>query len=212
MNLEEIEWQLKQRIAYPYIWGRKQSDDWDSLTSFIYQISKFEDLLIEITNRFKSQSNYDALFNYAINRWYNFWSAMAVEKIFCALPNIKPALNPKNRLVDFEIKGFPFDHKTSVFPSGYDKTLKEARENPKDLILWLYRNQSQEQRMHMGNRLFIVLYSTDGNHWKLKAEILWLKQIIENYVNNFDADKLHKFNFDSKANTLSDIIWAIKTL
>lgn len=212
MNLEEIEWQLKQRIAYPYIWGRKQSDDWDNLTSFIYQISKFEDLLKEITKRFKGQFNYNALFNYAINRWYNFWSAMAVEEIFCALPSIKPALNPRNRLVDFEIKGFPFDHKTSVFPIGYNKSLKEAQDNPRDLILWLYQNQSQEQRMHMKNRLFIVLYSEDGDHWKLKAEISWLKQKIENYVNSFDAAKLQKFNFDSKTDTLSDIIWAIQSL
>ena len=37
------------------------------------------------------------------------------------------------------------------------------------------------------NRLFIVLYSKDGEHWKLKSEIMWLKDRIEKYMIGFQS-------------------------
>jgi hypothetical protein len=75
----------------------------------------------------------------------------------------------------------------------------------------LYKNQSQQQRKHHKNRLFIVLvnYQEEDGHWKLKSEIHWLKELISAYLFNFDQAKLHRFNFE---NTIvsADIIWAIK--
>jgi hypothetical protein len=97
-------------------------------------------------------------------------------------------------LVDFTIKGISFDHKTSVFPKGFGKSISYAKDNPKELIEWLYENQSQEQRKHLKNRLFVVLFSSDGEHWKLKSEILWLEKIILEYLRNFDENKLIKIN------------------
>jgi len=210
MDLLEIETELKKRLKYPYVWGRRQNNYYNGLTNFIYKTFYFDELLKEINIRFKGNEEYENFLNYALNRWFNFWSAQAIETIFCSLPNVKPALNSRNRLIDFAIQGIPFDHKTSVFPNAYPGTLIEAQNNPADLIEWLYDNQSQEQRKHLKNRLFIVLHSYDKQHWKLKAEILWLKNAIENYVNSFDVNKLLKFSVEADSTTLSDIIWLVK--
>jgi len=209
-DLIRIEKELKKRLAYPYKWGRKQNDQYDKLTNFVYSISLFEDVLKETENRFKKDSVHQNIANYALNRWYNFWSAQAVEKIFCSLPNVKPALDEKDKLVDFSIDGVTFDHKTSVFPKNFPHPINEAIKKTDELIKWFYKNQSQQQRKHLKNRLFIVLYSSDGEHWKLKAEISWLKERIEKYMEGFNPHYLLKFPLEKNQETLSDVIWAIR--
>lgn len=209
-SLTEVEIELKKRLIYPYKWGQKQNDNFDKQTNFIYHITLFEDLLKEIDKRFKSEKDYDLYFNYTINRWYNFWSAYAVENIFCELPNVKPALDSKDKLVDFTIDGVSFDHKTSVYPKNFPYKIEEAIKHTDELIKWLYKNQSQQKRKHLKNRLFVVLHSNDGKHWKLKAEISWLKERIEKYMIGFNPDYLLKFRFEKEEETLSDVIWGIR--
>jgi hypothetical protein len=209
-TLSEIESELKKRLVHPYKWGQKQNDSFDTQTNFIYHTFLFEELLKEIDKRFKSEKNFDLYFNYTINRWYNFWSAQAVENIFCSLPNVKPALDSKDKLVDFTIQGVSFDHKTSNFPKNFPYTIDEAIKKTDELIKWLYNNQSQQQRKHLKNRLFVVLYSYTGEHWKLKSEIMWLKDRIEKYMLGFNPSYLLKFEFEKEKETLSDVIWAIK--
>ena len=212
MNAEliNIEKELKKRLAYPYKWGRKQNDEFDKLTNFVYRISSFDEVLKETENRFQKDKEHQNIANYSLNRWYNFWSAQAVEKIFCSLPNVKPALDEKDRLVDFTIDGVTFDHKTSVFPENFPYKIDEAIRKTDQLILWLYTHQSQQQRKHLKNRLFIVLFSSDGDHWKLKAEISWLKERIEKYMEGFNTNYLLKFQLEKNQETISDIIWAIR--
>ncbi|HSW55233.1 MAG TPA: hypothetical protein VLH59_09095 [Ignavibacteriaceae bacterium] len=212
MNVDpvKIEVELKKRLAYPYKWGRKQNDEFDKLTNFVYRISAFGDVVKEAESRFRKDKEHQNIANYALNRWYNFWSAQAVEKIFCSLPNVKPALDEKDRLVDFTIHGVTFDHKTSIFPKNFPYSIDEAIKKTNELILWLYKHQSQQQRKHLKNRLFIVLYSSDGEHWKLKAEISWLKERIEKYMEGFNPHYLLKFSLEEKEETLSDVIWAIR--
>lgn len=209
-SLSEIENELKKRLIHPYNWGQKQNDNFDKQTNFIYHAFLFKDILKEINQRFKSEKEYDLYFNYSINRWYNFWSAQAVENIFCSLPNVKPALDSKDRLVDFTIQGEAFDHKTSIFPKGFPYKIEEAIKKTDELIEWLYKNQSQQQRKHLKNRLFIVLYAHNGEHWKLKSEISWLKERIEKYMVGFNPNYLLKFNLEERKPTLADVIWAIK--
>ena len=210
IDLIKIESELKKRLAYPYKWGRKQNDYFDKLTNFVYQIPTFDETLKEIENRFRKDKEHQNIANYALNRWYNFWSAQAVEKIFCSLPNVQPALDGKDRLVDFTIDGVTFDHKTSIFPKNFPYKIKDAIKKTDELIKWLYKNQSQQQRKHMKNRLFIVLYSSDSEHWKLKSDISWLKERIEKYMLGFNANYLLKFQLEKYQETLADIIWAIK--
>ena len=124
--------------------------------------------------------------------------------------NVKPAKNSRDRLIDFSIDGASFDHKTSVFPKNYNLPIDEAIRNTPELIKWFYKNQSQQQRKHLKNRLFIVLYSGDGKHWKLKAEISWLQKIIDHYMIGFNPHFLMKFSFEKDKEIISDIIWAVK--
>ncbi len=209
-SLIQIETELKKRLSYPYKWGRKQNDYFDKLTNFVYKISSFEDVLKEIEVQFRNDKEHQNIANYALNRWYNFWSAQAVEKIFCSLPNVKPALDEKDRLVDFTIDGVTFDHKTSIFPKNFPHTIDESIKRTDELIIWLYKHQSQQQRKHLKNRLFIVLYSSTGEHWKLKAEISWLKERIEKYMQGFNPHFLLKFNLEPDHPTLADVIWVVR--
>jgi septum formation topological specificity factor MinE len=124
---------------------------------------------------------------------------------------VKPNYNQYDKLVDFRINEIPFDHKTSVFPKAYPKTLEEALENKEELIRWFYKNQSQEGRKHFKNRIFLVLYNKENvnEHWKLKTEILYIKTIIEKYVSVYNSDNLVKLNLNGEE-VWSDIIWIIK--
>ena len=209
IDLNKIETELKKRLVYPYKWGRKQNDRYDTLTNFVYREPVFDNIIAEIKKRFSKDREHDNISNYALNRWYNFWSAYAVEKIFCSMPYVVPALDEKDRLVDFTIQGAKFDHKTSVFPGKFPYKIDDAIKKTDELIKWLYRNQSQQQRKHLKNRLFIVLYSYDGNHWKLKAEIAWLRSVIERYMLGFNPDYLLKFSFEPGVSIISDVIWAL---
>jgi len=210
ISLINIEKELKKRLTYPYKWGRKQNNEFDRLTNFVYKVSSFEEVLKEIESRFKKDKEHSNISNYALNRWYNFWSAQAVETIFCSLPNVAPALDSKDRLVDFTIDGVKFDHKTSIFPKNFPYKIDEAIKKTNELILWLYKHQSQQQRKHLKNRLFIVLYSSDGEHWKLKSEISWLKERIQKYMQGFNPHYLLKFQLEQNQETISDVIWAIQ--
>jgi len=140
IELEKIETELKNRLPYPYKWGRKQNNEFDKLTNFIYRTFLFDDVIKEINSRFKKDKEHQNISNYALNRWYNFWSAQAVEKIFCSLPNVKPALDSRDRLVDFTIDGVTFDHKTSVFPKNFykmalQKPISAAEETFKEQVI-----------------------------------------------------------------------------
>ncbi len=202
MDLKRTEQELRKRLSYPYRWGRQQSDSWDKKTNFIYKTYSFETLLNKI-------NNFDqTLRNYAMNRWYNFWSAMAVENIFTSHNNVSPNINSYDKLVDFSVNEIPFDHKTSVFPRGFNKSIQYAVDNKKKLIQWLYDNQSQQGRKHFGNRLFIILYDKDNNHWKMKCEIMLLKSEIDKYVRDFSKNNLCTFDF-GKGTVYADIIWLI---
>lgn len=209
-QLLQIQSELQKRLSIPYKWNQKQNDYYDYKTNFIYRIKSFDNLLAEIEKQFKSDKNYQLYLDYSLNRWFNFWSAYAIEKIFCSFPNVKPAFNHRDRLKDFSINGITFDHKTTVYPIRFNLTLEQAKQNPLSLIEWLYKNQSKQKRKHYHNRLFIVLYNTQGEHWKLKAEIMWLKELIEKYVSQFESNKLFSLQLNSEFKTLSGIIWAIK--
>lgn len=200
MDLERLEKELKNRLLYGYSWGKKQDDSWDTITNFIYTTYSVSKLLE------KTQSLDLKIKDYAFNRWFNFWSAMGAEHIFCSHHNVIANRNKYDKLVDFQINEIPFDHKTSIFPKGFGKDINYALQNKRELIQWLYDNQSQERRKHLKNRIFIVLYDSNSEHWKMKAELTLLKNEIVKYVNNFNIDSLESFVFDKEI-VFSDIIW-----
>ena len=115
-----------------------------------------------------------------------------------------------NKLVDFKISGIPFDHKTSVFPKGFNHSYEYSISHKQELITWLYENQSQEGRKHLKNRLFIVMYDgIEMQHWKMKSEVMQLKLAIDTYTNTFSVKNLCRLDFGD-GEVLSDIIWIAK--
>lgn len=214
INIDLLEIELKKRLIYPYSWGRIQNNDWDKTTSFIYSTNNFDDLIIKINKHFKQlkcETIFEDFLNYSINRWYNFWSARGVEQIFTSFPKVTAQADKYDKQIDFFIEGIPFDHKTSVFPKAYPKTIDEAVKTPSDLTFWLYQNQSHQGREHFKNRLFVVLYQKNGAHWQLKAELNIIKNSVEKYVQNFMAENLINHSFKAEKNpTLTDVIFIIK--
>lgn len=209
MDLNALETELKKRHQYRYQWLRKQNDKWDAYSNFIYNTESWEELISRIKEVHETHKlDKNEIFQYAANRWYNFHSARAVEQIFCTIKHVLPA-EEKDREKDFFIGGIPFDHKTSVFPQRYGNTLQYARSNKIDLIRWLYENQSGQQRFHLKNRIFLIVYKQDLEHWKLKADLTFLKNCIESYFEHFRKEQLHSINFGDET-ALSDIIWAVK--
>ncbi len=200
-----IEVELKKRVAgYPPTrWGRKQADDWDRQSRFIYHTPAWDDMARQAARLDKP------LAEYAINRWFNFWSARAVEGIFHTLPGVEANVDQMDRLVDFSIQGITFDHKTSVFPRNYPESAKFAYRHKAHLISWLYAQQSRQQRYHTANRLFIMLYARNGQHWALRADVGRLAAVIRRYVQGFSADKLTALWLDDHT-VLSDVIWCFK--
>lgn len=204
VDLALLEIELKKRLqdekAIPPRWGRKQNDQWDRLTNFVYTTPGWAGF------RQKAAHFSPELASYAANRWFNFWSAMAVERIFANQPGVIPAPNPRDRQVDFYLQGIRFDHKTTVFPGEFPLSANFAHLYPVSLAEWLYLNQSEEQRWHAANRLFLVLYAQNGHHWRLRAELTAMAQVVRQYVETFDQERLIRLKLDGHE-VLSDIIW-----
>lgn len=213
MRLTQLETELKHRLAYPYRWGRKQRNDWDNATNFIYKHPYFTQVMAQFENIFAHHTDKKDWLDYTLNRWYNFWSAQALEKVFChASASVNPATNPKDSEKDFFISGIPFDHKTTIFPKRYPHSLDYAHQHPYDLIQWLYTNQSQGKRKHHKNRIFVVLYDTyQQEHWQLKAYLTWLKALVDYYVHHFNSERLVCLPSPDGTDIIkADIIWAIR--
>lgn len=208
-KIQNISIELNKRLIYPYKWGTKQTDALDKQTRFIYKTHAFNHLIKIIEDRFADEPDYEQIKNYALNRWYNFHSAMAVEAIFKAHKNVKAAQNAKDKKVDFFLDNIPFDHKTTIFPKSLKMSFNEAINQPEVVIKWLYKNQSSQGRFHLKNRLFVVLYAKDGKHWKLKANLTKIEQAVNQYLKNFNAEKLLQPNLGTNEIVLSDLIWVI---
>jgi hypothetical protein len=210
ISIETRERELKKRFDHPHDWGQRQSDEWDSLTDFVYHLIGFDALLKEMEVRFGQEPNYKDLVSYGMNRWYNFWSAKAVEQIFCSHPAVTATRDTNDRLREFRIGDLSFDHKTSTYPRGFNHDLDYGQKHPGELVEWFYTHQSQQRRKHFENRIFIVLYATDGQHWKLKAELSWLDTLVRAYLDTFDPGKLHRYKFEGRRETVADVLWAVR--
>lgn len=213
-QLEHLESLLKQTHSYGYYWGKKQDNSWDSMTNFIYKAASFEQLIAQCRNKNFPQE----LENYAVNRWLNFQSAQAIESMFNAHPLVQPEPNKFHHSIDFYIDGLNFDHKTSVFPRRFNRTIQEALEDKEGLITWLYRNQSQQRRKHLDNRIFVITYDSQTSaHWQLKSDLRALYEIIMAYLDHYDSKQLITLDqgyldngIGNGVKVYSDIIWYIR--
>jgi len=210
-DLEAIETELKKRLPYKNKWFRKQNDHWDDETKFIYKINTWDELIAQIAATWKANDfEKEPYFYYAINRWYNFWSAQAIEQIITDMPGLAANPNPVQDHYDFKWLGEPFDHKTSVFPKGFGYDYAFAKAHPVQLITWFYNEQSKGQRYHLNNRLFVVVYDKNGDHYKLKSEIKLLREAIETHMKDRTPGQTYTVNLETGKETKADIIWVTR--
>jgi len=208
LNLEICENNLKKRVnEKPYQWRRLQNNSFDKLTNQIYRIRSYKQLLCY----FKDSP--EDIKNYAYNRWLNYWSAKCVEQIFASFNQVSAEKNEFHKKVDFYINDIPFDHKTTVIPNVFHKKINniDQDETKIELIKWLYKNQSKEQREHYSNRIFVVLINKEDpkKSWKMKAEIEKIKSEIYSYMSYINNGQKSFFNFHDKKKNIrfsSDII------
>lgn len=92
--------------------------------------------------------------------------------------------------------------------------VESARQDPGDLIKWLYEHQG-ELRFGAENRLYLILSDPDDfeNSWKLKRAFSLIEPIVKEYLKSFNHTKLKDISFEFKGQTykcLSDAIFITK--
>lgn len=201
--MSSLETELTEALKHITNWWRIQNNRRDTLTNYIYTTDTFNELVKktrDCSNLYKIE--YDDVFNYALNRWFNKSVSLYAEDIFTSYDIVEDEPDIYNKEIDFYIKWIPFDLKVSVFPKKYGKDIGYAENNKWDIIWWLYDNCSKEKRLHNGNKLFIMCYSKDWNHNKMKWNLQKIREEIDKYIKNYNEDNLIIIN-----NSLSDIIF-----
>jgi len=165
-------------------WGRKQGDQWDRLSNFVYRVKTLRGVRRQAQAVAKAERiNENTFENYAVRRWYNHHTHDQIMQMFYAHPHIQPEENRKHRTIDFYLREIPFDLKISRFPKAYPEDIRHAWQYRHDLALWMYRHQSKQGRYHIGNRLFIIL------HHRTQPELSWQLRrdfdALETLVNEF---------------------------
>jgi len=94
------------------------------------------------------------------------------------------------------------------------RIIYDAKENPIDLMKWLYENQG-EMRFGAENRLYLILVDTESieNSWKLKRAFSLIEPIVNEYLSSFTANSLKQidFTFQKKAySSLADTIFIVR--
>lgn len=117
--------------------------------------------------------------------------------------------------------------KEKLYEHGYESVLNElntfqrqviveARENPLQLIKWLYENQG-EMRFGAENRLYLILEDVDHpeQSWKLKRAFSIMQPVIREYLDKFTDGSLKPIQFQyNKKNysSLSDALFITRGL
>ena len=133
-------------------WGLKQNDKLDQVTKFIYYCSRQQDLEARIT---KANLNPDVA-NYARRRWINHKRHDAWLEVILEVFGQNVVKNPDefHKTEDLTISHnggqYSFDLKVTVWSSRVRDL------NISEYGLWLYANQSRQQRFHLRPRLFVV--------------------------------------------------------
>lgn len=177
----------------PYNWSMAQNNLADNKTNMIYRIDNFNDFM----NYFGNLRNENPdLFGYACNRWFNYHSAMCVERIFSYQDRVDEQnsnygyISKKNRQIDFFIDGVPFDHKTTVLPRCFYSRISEIhnRDFKIEVMRWLYKNQSNGKRFGLNNRIFVMVVKKKNPRlsWKGKSLLKLINQRVEEFMDSPD--------------------------
>lgn len=153
--------------------------------------------------------------NYALHRWYNYYTSIVCERIFAEFGAI-PERDYRNKYVDFYIEGEPFDLKLTVYPKKLNNRPYDlnTRYGKNEMIKWLYLNQSQEGRKHLHIRLFIVCDGKDSSsNMALKSDFQLIRPQIKSFLMECQDSKFNELIIEDnsgKYNVKSDIIYIAK--
>ncbi len=96
------------------------------------------------------------------------------------------------------------------------RVIEYYKENPNDLIVWLYENQG-EMRFDAANRFYLVLVDSENIYesWKLKRNVNLLKKEIQLKLSKFNKSSLNnvKFHWDKDGkdyNCISELLFIVK--
>ena len=156
------------------------------------------------------------------NAWYDHWTRNYIEQLFFAHPRVLPSMGTL-RGVDFFIDDCPMKLKLLYFPQAFLKsrkgtdvatTVNESLKNPKELLAWLYTEQCR-LRFGAENRIYLIFHDTTKpeNSWELKRAQELLAEKIENYLTQFEPNRLPSitFPFGGKTYTaLADTLFIVK--
>lgn len=184
-------------------WWDIQNDHYDSYTRYIYSTQTYDEL-VENTKKICEiyKLEFEPVFRYALNRWFNNIVSHYAEDCFTSHPNVKDEEDIYNKEIDFYINDIPFDLKMSVFPRTFNKDIDYAIEHKEELIEWMYKHCSKGKRLHNWNKIFLVCYSPDWNHNMVKGNLKLVKDTVDKYLANYDESKLIKID-----ESLSDILF-----
>lgn len=101
-----------------------------------------------------------------------------------------------------------------VLTKHKQKIIDKACKHPKELMKWLYENQSA-RLFGAENRLFLVLVDTKDmkQSWKMKRAFTLIEPTVNDYLDSFNADSLKEINFtfnQKNYTSLSNIIFITK--
>ena len=154
-----------------------QNNKEDELTNFIYQCDTLGECLFQILKQ-----NVDI--QYALHRWYNYKTSVACESIFCDYGAIHE-VDVTNHDVDIYINDIPFDVKVTVYPSklinrSFDLRFRNGKN---EMLRWLYKNQSQQNRKQLVNRLYVVCDGkTEHERLAMKSNFSCIKDKISKFM------------------------------
>lgn len=185
MNNEENE--LKKALSYISSNWKMQNNYNDYKSNFIYTANTVEEC-----RQLAKLNNVDE--DYVLHRWYNFKTSITCENIFLEFGAIKEK-DLKNKLVDLYINDVPFDIKLTVYPNAlkHHPYNLRTREGKNQMIQWFYTHQSQQQRKHLANRLFIVCDGkTQFESLSLKSDFEQLRKKIKLYMDITSKEGFNK--------------------
>lgn len=180
---KELEEELKKALSHISPDWKMQTNFGDYRSNFIYYVDNVEEVIRSAKRRGISAE-------YALHRWYNFHTSIYCEQLFCELGAVKEK-DTKNREVDIYINNEPFDVKVSVYPKALDNHPYDltTRIGKNEMIKWLYQHQSQQQRKHLKNRLFIVCDGeTQYDNLCLKSDFEQIRNKIKAYMDDVNVN------------------------
>lgn len=179
-------------------WWNIQNDRMDLDTNFIYKCNTFNEVIGNLKKLNMEQFRKSAILKYTLRRWYNFHTAMFVERIFKKHYRVTSAENSKDKEKDFYIDGISFDHKNLILPQKFKKIYNFTSE--KEIIQWLYDNQSQEWRKHNKSRIFLWFTNIEDKVKFDKIEII---------INNFLSNRIERIKLWDDLYSKILFIWTI---